>query len=599
MPDLPNQSLDLRLQKLQSWKKESYDLRTSKDNRIAKNLKLMKGIWSDQTQTKSKITGKNKTFFRKIWSTVWRLTATMYQAYMKDPESFKISGRDLINDPRKAKVLQILTRYRKDVMMDTGNLFLKFIWAIINILTNGWTCGKLSWNPITDQSEFTLYPWEQVFPDMVAETDDKMRFITFLNYLTVDQMFDMGYPVTDVIPTAPETNQVRSVRFWNDIDPQVANRTPATYTGVGNAPTGGLYPRPGSAPDTQKVDHVKRYNVFESFWKDDGKIWYAVSLDFRHFLVEPMLSPYGDGSRPTDRFPIVTGQCLTEPHKLIGEGMPEPLEGPQESFNHNMGMRKDNVASSMAGHMFVSRYGGVDIGSLTRRRVNGVTMMDDITAVKHEIVPDVTQTAYIEARADESMMNEMSGDTEAFRGQQKPEIKATTAKLNFQQSNTKPELYVAIVGETFFKRFHMELARQIQMFETDENSLRIANEELRQKEGGGPYDDIYNLDFNANCTMEIGAALTGQGPMVQQTLLVLNTANQSLASIASLAQLGAIPKEGIKIPNIAAIFEDLMPLLGHRDIERYTITIPPPQAPAGGAPGVASQPRQGQISDTA
>lgn len=581
MPEQGNDLLDPTLNKLLKWKSESQDIRSQKDIRNARNLKLIKGIWRDEDKPKSAITGKDKVFFRKIWATEWRLTATMYQSFMKDPESFRIEGRDLINDPRKARVLQKVVKYRKEKMDDDGELFIKFIWAIQAMLTFGWVCAKMAWvfDPETgkDEQEFIVYPFEQVFPDMVAETENKMRYIHFLNYLTKEEMEELGYDTKFIEVTAPESNQLRDVRFRHDIDPQIADAGQTSYS----APFGGVYPPPGSSPDNEKLHVMKRFKVFESFWKEGGRIWYAVSNDFRNWLVKPKESAYGD------KFPIITGQLLTEMNKLMGEGLPEPLEAPQESYNHNMHMRKDNIATAMAGHTFVSRYGGVDINSLLKRRANGITLMDDVNAVKHEQMPDVTKDAYNEAAMDEAMMDEMSGDTPAIRGTQSPEIKATTAQINFQQSNAKIDLYVAIIGQ-FFKKFYMEMARQIQLFETDEFILRVANEQLRVEDKDPFAEEIFDLDFNVDLTMEVGAGVTGQGVQVQQILMAMDRAIMTLQATASLAQLGAIPKEGLQLPNVSRLYQDLLPLIGHRNVKDYFITIPPPQNPAGGGGGPAN-----------
>jgi hypothetical protein len=582
--EVTSEEKDPVLDRLNAWKEESKNIRASKDARNAYNLKLFKGLWRDEDNPKSKIRGKNKTFFRKIWATIWRLTATMYQAFLKDNETFRIIGRDLDNDPRKARVLQKMCEYRRDKMNSEGSLFLKFIWAIQNIFNYGFTCGKLVWNYDEaigqDGPEFVLYPFEQVFPDLVAETKEKMRYIHFLNYLTKEEMNGLDYDTKGMQASAPESNQLRSVRYQGDADPQMYADVPTSYS----SPFGGHYPTPGSTPDSQKDEEITRYRVYESFWREDGKIMYAVSLDFRHWLKEPKESAYGK------RYPIVMGQCLTEMHKLIGEGFPEPLEAPQESFNYNLNMRKDNLATSMTGHTFVSRYGGVDLNSLTNRRTSGITLMDDVNAVKHEQMPDVTRNAYIEAGSDEAMMDEMSGITPGLRGMERTD-KATVAQINYQESNAKIDLYVALVGETFFRDFYRELARQIQMFETDEIVYRIANDNLNEEEETYGAETIYDVeDIDMDCMINVGPGTVGQNVHVQQTLLAMDRAIMTLQAVPALAQMGAIPPEGLKVPNVSKFFEKLLPNIGHRDLKEFFITIPPVQPQEG---GVGSPPNIG------
>ena len=134
----------------------------------------------------------------------------------------------------------------------------------------------------------------------------------------------------------------------------------------------------------------------------------------------------------------------------------------------------------------------------------------------------------------------------------------------------------------------MEMARQIQLFETDEFILRVANEQLRVEDKDPFAEEIFDLDFNVDLTMEVGAGVTGQGVQVQQILMAMDRAIMTLQATASLAQLGAIPKEGLQLPNVSRLYQDLLPLIGHRNVKDYFITIPPPQNPAGGGGGPAN-----------
>jgi hypothetical protein len=578
---------DPTLKQLQAFKNESERIRVSKDSRIAKNLKLVKGIFREGEKTISKVRGKQKTFFRKIWATTWRLTATMYQAYMKNPETFRVEGRDLDDDPRKAKVLQKVAEYRKDKLDNDNSLFLRLLWGIQAIFINGWVCGKIVWEYNEelgkDGPKPMIYPFEQVFPDLIAETEEEMRFIHFLNYMTDLDIEEMGLnaPAKAEMPaSAPESNPIRDVRFASDTDPKTYDNASVSYS----SPMGGTYPTPGSALDTEIDTITRRHRVYESFWKVKGKVMYALHIDFMHYLVKPKVSIYGN------KFPIFTGQCLTEMHKLMGEGFPEPLEAPQESFNYNINMRKDNLAKAMTGHTFVSRFGGVDIDSLTHRRASGVTIVDDVGAVKHEDVPDVTQSSYIEADADEKMMDDMSGVNKTIDGQQDPEIKATTAQLNNDNSYAKIDLYMAIVGQTFFKGFTTELVRQIAMFETDEKILRIANERLRLEEETPDADEVYDIDIDIDCKINVGPGSVGQGLHVQQLLLAIDRGIQTMQSVPAIAQMGMIPREGLSVPNISALYKDLLPYIGIRNVKDYLITLPQPQMPveAGAGDGTST-----------
>lgn len=559
------------LDKVASWKNESALLRSSYEQRWAKNLKLVQGIFNDEDNTRSKVRGKNKIFFRKIWAITWRLLASGYQTFMRDTDTFKIEGRDKINDWQKAGVLQSMVEYRRDLMMRRKNLFVKFVWALQDIVNFGWCAGKMPWlyNPEVgeDGPDFILYPPEQVYPDLSVELPYQMRYIIFESYLTKDDMEEQGYKNINKIQVKSIPNsQVRNARFYGHKDPLV---------NVGS----NTYPRPGSISDGSTDSMMQRYVIHECLYREKGKVKLVVT-DGDHLVVlkEPEELPYKE-------IPAIFGQCLTIAHRLMGEGFPESLEGPQESFNYNVNMRKDNVALALNKHTYVSRYGGVDLQSLVNSRPGGVTLMDDVNAVRERDVRDVTSSAYAEASSDEAAMAEMSGITSQKQGMGN-EYKATIAQINYSESNAKIDLFLAIIGETFFRDFYYKLAGLIQQFETDEAIYRIANDSWRKKEGMGIMPDIYNIDdFDADCIVNVGMGTVGREIEVKQLMLAIDRAIMSNQSTAGMIQGGIIPTTGLKMFDITAMMDILFPLIGRKDTARFSFPISAPQQAQQGAPG--------------
>ena len=594
---------DSTLEKLRKYKEESEALRRSYDNRWAKNLKLFRGIFRDIETTFSKVRkNREKIFFRKIWSSIWRLTASMYYAFLKDPDTFKIEGRDMVDDPAKAAVLQKIVEYRRDRMYRHQNLFIKFIWGFQNIFIYGWSCGKISWqfkqdedgNITKDEPEFILYPNDQCFPDMSVDSKDKMRFMHFLNYMTKGELEEEGFlELEDLQPDSVDSNVLRLARFQKENDP-ISNHSNATSYA---SPMGGEYPKAGTGNDEDTVEkNIQRYKIYESFWKEGDKIKFGYHQNFKTWLRKkdidyPIESPYGD------KIPVIMGTCLTEPHKLLGEGFPEPLEAPQESINYILNMRKDNVALAMSGHTFVNRFGGVDLESLMNKSSSKYTLMDDTDAVRHEQIPDVTQSAYIEANADEAMMQEMSGVTAGKEGMGK-ETKATVAQINYTESNAKIDLYIAIVGETFMKDFYSELARQVQRFESDIKVYQIANEHLRVQTQNPAIENLYDLDFEADCIINVGLGTVGREVELRQLMLAYDRGIMTLQATANLAKLGVMPPEGMQVPNMSKIFEMILIKQGHKNIKDFFIQLPPPQmspeGQGGQGMGGAIQPQVGE-----
>lgn len=585
-------AIDQKLKKLQEWRSESQNYRKEYESTWADNLKLIKGVFSNEENWRSNVRRRTKTFFRKIWSTMWRMIASFYNALMRDIDNFKIEGRDSITDPPKAEVLQEMVKYRRDQMYRTQNLFKKWIWGFQDIFAYGACFAKLSWefNEFgQDRPKYTSYPPEQVGLDWAAETEEDMRYMYFQNYMTEDEMKELGYKnISQIKQTSLPNNLLRNARKHGRADPI-------------QDPGEREYPKPGSVYDSQGDYLTQRYITREWYYREGGvTYWCVTGDDEKVFLMDEEESPYGF------EFPLVMGECLTVAHELVGEGFPEPLKAPQESINYFINKRKDNIAQSLSKHAVVSRFGNVDLQSLSQRRTSGITLADDPNAIQWEDIPDVTQSAYLEAEVDANQMEEMSGVVKAKMGMERAE-KATVAQINFSEANAKIDLYIAIVAETFIRRFYQKLAIFIQRFETDETVFRIANRSLRTNGiAGRPYlgPDIYDLDFDADCVVYVGLGTVGRDLELRQTFLAMDRALQSNQVMLGLAQSGLIPRQGIKLFDPSAFMEDLLPKLGKKDIQKYFFSIPQRQAQAaallqnrsrGGATGTGEIPEENAL----
>lgn len=557
------------LDKIDRMVQSSTNMRSTYEQRWAKNLKLKFGIFSETKSNRSKVRNQDKIFFRKIWATEWRLLASFYNSFLRDPDSYKIEGRDRLRDWYQAMILHEMVEYRRDKMMRLNSLFLKHIWAFQDIMDHGYCAGKMRWvyneNTGEDGPDYILYPPEQVYLDLRAETEDKMRFVIFENYMTKEEMEENKYEnIEEAQPSSVPYNQVRAVRHNIHKDP-LTNYSENEY------------PAPGAFGEGTKSDSQKIYVVWECFYREDNEIKFMVTNETNCVLQKPEPSPYGN-----KRFPAVFGQCLTVAHRLIGEGFAEPLEGPQESYNYNLNMRKDNVALALNKHSIVSRYGGVDLQSLINSRAGGVTLVDDVNAIKEREVGDVTQSSYLEASADDMMMQEMSGINDAKQGREKAE-KATVAQINYAEANAKIDLFIAIVAETYWKSFHSLLATLIQRFETDETIFRIANNKARELTQNIFRPNEYDIDFDADCSVKVGVGTMGREFEIKETMLAIDRAVMANQSQFQMVQAGVVNPQHVTFINISALMDDLFPKLGKKSTERYYIPAqPPPQPEAEG-----------------
>ncbi len=579
---------DELLSKITQWKLRSEEQLSTTHQRWSVNNNLFKGIWAAEEATKSSVRNRSKIYYRKIWATNWRLAAAFNSAFLRDENQFSVSGRGP-EDWHQAKVLTNMVEYRKDILYRKHSQYIKFIWAFFNIINFGWAVGRLSWefNEDTGQDEplFALYPNEQVFPDMNAETKEQMRYITYVNYLSKEDMEDKGYEnEKDWEASTPPANPLRSSRHSDEPDPL-------------QNPSENEYPSPGKFRDGEADASLGTvYEVWETFYKEKGKIKFIVTNKGNVVLKKAEDSKYGD------RIPCIMGTCLTEAHKLIGEGFPESLEGPETSINYILNARKDNVSLSLARGALVSRGAHVDLQSIVNRRPGSVTLTSDINGVKWDDIPDVTRTAYIEANADEQMMSEMSGVTPGKMGQETTD-KATVAQINFSESNAKIDLYLSIVGETFVKDFYSELTRLIQLFETDEHVFKIANDKFRGEEEGAEFaPDVFDLDFDADVEVEVGAGLVGKDIKLKQKFLFADRAIQSNSTQLALASSGIIDPRSVRMFDTVAILEDMAKDLGMKNIQRFLIPMQqaelPPEASQGGGGGQGGRAGLGNLGIT-
>lgn len=556
--------------------------------RATRNLRLMKGIPTETENTRSKVTGKNKLYFRKIWSTAVRLLASMFQAFLQDKNKFKIVGRDEEQDHRKAKVLEIMTRYHFERMMRRRNLFVKLLWGFFNCISPGLSVSLHTWkyNEDTgvDEPDFTVYPLEQVcldWPELASGDPNNMRFVMFEDWYTLDMMEEAGYEnIKKLRPEQKPQSELEQTRFADSTTPYSGSSS-NDGTNYSNGAVGNAYPGRGTEP-SQLNPYLTRYLCLKIFYKEKGKIYYCVlHPESKTVLYGPILSPYGS------EYPVSIGSMLIDPHKPVPEGLPEVLEGPQESLNLTLNLRKDNVMLAMNGGFIYSRFANVDKQSLQNIRPGFTVAADNVEAVQAIKVPDVTQTAYIESAQYIGMIDEMSAVNPTKQGSSNVE-KATVAQINLTEANAKHDLFVAVVGQTFFQQFVYNLAKHISLFETNERIFRVANEALRNEEGtkAEDYDNIVDIEFDFDLEVNVGLSEVSRGMRSQQIMAAIQSSLQSNNSTIMALKSG-IQIENPQLLDVSAMQVELLPELGMPNLSKYLIKVsaPKPEEQATGGKG--------------
>jgi len=580
---------------------ESLTIRTRLEHRWTKDMKLVKGIPLYKERQDSSVRKRNKLRFRKIYSNVMRLLASLFQAFLIDKNKFKIRGFDEVNDFQRAEVLEIMTKYRLNWMFRRRDGFVKFLWGFLECIAPGTSVMKVHWQyneeREIDEPSFTNYPLEQVALDWAAPTVHEMRYVYLQNYLTRDQLEDQGYNNLDKVqPLDIPVSILRDTRFHETGDPQRA-RNESSGVDYQSGTVGLNFPGPGSQESLESVrDRVtQRFLAVECWYRKEGKIWFGVfNPQGRVWLVDPIVSPYGK------IYPIAVGSMILEAHKLIPESIVQSLEGPQEDLNMTLNLRKDNQMLAMMGGWSIDKFGGVDRQALSNLRPGFIVSRNSGQGVVEPIrLPDVTQTSYVEAASDQAMIDEMSGITPVKQGQTSTD-KTGVAQINLLESNAKERLFTAIVGETFFRQIIYLLAYQIQLFETDERIFRVANANLRDKNIPiDKRDNIFDLEFDMDVEIDVGTNEVSRAVEIQRKMALTDRALQSNNSTLLLM------KTGVQIPNptildTGKILEDIAADLEIDDFSKYRVPVaPPPQPPTpqqGQGGGQEAQAAEGQVA---
>lgn len=566
----------------------SRTMRQQLEPRWAMNDRIRKGIPLEETSSVSKVTGRKKIYFRKVWSAGWRLLASFYQSFLQDKNRFKIYGADEETDWMKAYVLEWLTKHHLKRLFRQRSGFIKLLWAFLDCIFLGTGVIKLCWkyNKDTgeDRPDFTAYPLEQVCLDWAAESPSDMRFCAFENYLTKADMEEMGYKNVDqAVATSIPSSTLRFSRYTNSSDP--ARPSSGDGQNYANGTVGAHFPNPGEVNTAGHYDHpLARYCAVEMFWKEKGKIWFAVfDPNARVFLKEPEESPYGK------IFPVAVGTMLLEAHKMIAEGLPEVLEGPQEALNMDINLRKDNVRLAMTVGFIYGKYGGVDKQALRNIKPGMAVGANDPSQVAPLQFKDVTQNAHIEIAQDGAMIDEESGVNATTQGMSSTG-KTGEAQINLSQSSVKLDLNTAVVGQTLFHQFIYVLAYMISKFETNEQLFKKANASLIAlygKDLPDGFKDIYDIDdFDADVEVEVGFSEVSRAIRTQRAMGFMQMMSQAnMATFQALAQ--GIKMENPRVFNVGEASLEFAPDFGIQNPSRFLVAVqpPPPETPEAGEAG--------------
>lgn len=549
--------------------------------RAARNMRLVKGLPVEDQSIVSNVRKRRKIYFRKIWSSGYRIVASLYQAFLADVDQVRFEGRDSDKDPIHAKVLQKIVEYYRDRLLRRASLFTQFLWNFLDIVFIGDTNGKMFWRYNEDTGEdcldYKAYPMEQVGRDWTAVLPSEMRYCFFDNYMVKDQLEEQGYDnIDNAKGCSVSSSPLRSVRYFKAPDPLMnVKQDPSTN-----------YPESGTGSQPPESQHTQLYRAREFFWKKEGIIWFSViNPEGRVWLQEP---------KPwilKDVYPLITGSMLLEPHKAWGEGVPESGEGPQESLNYNLNIRKDNVDMALRVRPVYDRDANVDLAALLDHKTGLPIGVDGNVheALHFDRPPDVTQSSYTEGAQDIDMIDEYMGTNPTKQGNTNVS-KTGVAQINQQEGNAKIDLFIATVGETFFRQWYYVAAMMCGKLCTDPKVFKMANEGLRNEDPKAhPGDNVYDVeDLDVDVIVNVGAGTVGRQVRIQQYSALIGQSIQA-NNVTALMLKSGIKAPGMTMINITKMLIDSASEYGFKNIKDYEIDVTPPapeQAP--GQPGDAA-----------
>lgn len=180
-----------------------------------------------------------------------------------------------------------------------------------------------------------------------------------------------------------------------------------------------------------------------------------------------------DGSDP---WPFGIGMQFIEPHQVYSRALPEKLEQLQIEINAIRNQRRDNVAQVLNREKYMTPEAGVDPATLSRSYAGKVTVVRNLNAIKWDMPPDITASAYNEENAAQSDMDQLIGESAMRLGAPGPRKEtATTARIMASNAEYMTGLDVTVFGLTAIKPIIKKLSRLIKQNAPEEIFSAVAN----------------------------------------------------------------------------------------------------------------------------
>lgn len=300
----------------------------------------------------------------------------------------------------------------------------------------------------------------------------------------------------------------------------------------------------------------------------------------------PYRLPDDDYNRP----PFVVGQAFPEPHQMYGKDMPEITEALQKETNSLRNQRREAVALSLRKPILANRSAGIDLVSLTNRRIGGVVLGDDISesSVREMQISDPTQTNIQEQSTTNNDYYETTSIPPNLMGMPSSGDETATAVTNHvANANKKINHIIRNFRYTLFLPAFRMLLRLEQEYETDEFIMLVTGRKLGWEWAADsvPASEVIQGEFELVVNMGVQKQV-----QINKYLLLLDRGTQANSATAQMVQMGVIKPEEAKFFNVTKPQEQILKILGEKELAEWYWQAQPPQAPQENQiKGLASQ----------
>lgn len=547
-------ALKLVLDAFNAW--ESFDA-THKEKR-QKWYEQYRSILADAEQRLS--LGKSALFIPETFINIETIAPRLVEALFATRPYIGVLAHGEHNADRIPAVQNFMT-YQFDRM----DLPIKFIEFIKDYLLYGVAVGEVGWRfetrkvirkkPVTILGQTVGYEEEET--DMVIYDDPTFELVDLDNFIfdpKATNLQDGRYYGTRKRMTKSDLKWLEDLGVFRGVsrvkEGNQSTEPPSKSVVLGN-----------SSAATGYDSNDPRFEVIELYFPSQDRV---ITVAERQWVLRDGPIPYWFKSHP-----YVMAKNHLVPHEFYAIGDIEPTEALQEELNTIHNQRIDNVSLVINRMWKVLRGANVDYDELVSRR-GGIVNVDRMDDVEPFEMPEVTGSAFTQARDIERLMKDVSGTQDIVRGAEAVQRQTATEITSLENSATFRFRFKIRVLETMALR---QIARLVyafdqQFLDTGRVVKVVGPDGAMVDVTIGPEDFQMDADF-----VFIGAAVEPEADK--------NIRRNQLINFFNILQAGP----AIQAVNLPEFIKLILQEHGIKNAERLIASAPPQMPAAPGQPG--------------